>query len=426
MEYLKTASSILTILFFVCYAYQFVYMAVSLVSKPRPHRADKPHRFAVLICARNEERVIGTLIRSLTEQTYPSELVDIFVMADNCTDRTAEVAATAGARVWRRRDSVRVGKGYALDALLCGMAQDGYTDYDAYLVFDADNIPAADYLEQINRVFSDGYDIVTGYRNSKNFGDNWISAGYGLCFLRDARLLNYPRTRLGLSGVVTGTGFLFSRRILEKQGGGWPYHSLSEDTEFSVDHILSGERIGMAYDAVFYDEQPTSFRQSWYQRIRWTRGSLEVLAKYGKRLLVGALRGRFVCFDMLMSVFPAIFFTVVGLLLNGVIATADAAMGGGAEALVSVAVTFGMLMLTMLFMGAVVMLSEWRRIWIPGRKKLLYVLTFPLYMLTFIPIAIVALFSRRVTWKPIEHGAEGTSIPNHTSYLSQSRGETHV
>ena len=426
MEFLKTASSVLAILFFICYAYQFVYMAVSLVFKPRPHRTAVPHRFAVLVCARNEAPVIGALIQSIRAQTYPPELIDVFVMADNCTDNTAAVAEAAGATVYQRIDTVRVGKGYALDELLRRMAKDGHTDFDGYLVFDADNLLAPDYVEQINRTFSDGYDIVTGYRNSKNFGDNWISSGYGLCFLRDARLLNRPRARLGVSAIVTGTGFLFSRRILEKQGGGWRYHSLSEDTEFSVDHILSGERIGMAYDAVFYDEQPTTFRQSWCQRIRWTRGSLEVLKKYGKRLFLGALRGSFTCFDTLLSVFPAIFFTVVGLILNGIIAVADAVTGGGTASLVSVASTFGMLMLTMLFMGAVVMLSERRRICIGKRKKLLYVLTFPLYMLTFIPIAIVALFSRRVTWKPIVHSASVTSVPANLSHLSQSRGETHV
>lgn len=414
MKIVELVNTITAILFFAGYAYQFVYLAVAVLCRPRHSGEAPPHRFAILICARNEEGVVGQLIGSIKAQRYPGELLDVFLIADNCTDRTAEAAREAGATVWERHDTAHIGKGYALDALLHRMAEAGYTDYDGYLVFDADNILAPDFMANINRTFSRGFDIVTGYRNSKNFGDNWISAGYGLCFLRDARLLNYPRARLGLSAVVTGTGFLFSRRILDRQGGGWPYHLLSEDTQFSIDHILAGERIGMAYDAVFYDEQPTSLRQSWHQRIRWTRGSLQVLRQYGGRLLRGALRGSFTCFDMLMSVFPVIFLTVITTLVGGVAAVAEGLLGGGTRALCSVGSTLGMLALTMLFMGLAVMLCEWRRIHMSPWRKLTAILTFPFYMLTFIPIAIAALLSRRVTWRHIAHGAAPSSVPRET------------
>lgn len=110
MEAIKLLNYIITILFFVCYAYQFFYIGVPLLRKPRPHRPSVPHRFAVLISARNEEAVIGNLIASIQAQTYDASLVDIFVVADNCTDKTADVAAAAGAKVWKRFDLERVGK----------------------------------------------------------------------------------------------------------------------------------------------------------------------------------------------------------------------------------------------------------------------------------------------------------------------------
>ena len=104
-----------------------------------------------------------------------------------------------------------MGKGYALNWLLERIP---VKKYDGFLVFDADNLLRPDYLTEMNKTFSAGYSIVTSYRNTKNYGDNWISAGYGLWFLREARYLNGARMALGSSCAVSGTGFLFSRRVL--------------------------------------------------------------------------------------------------------------------------------------------------------------------------------------------------------------------
>lgn len=210
-----------------------------------------------MIAARNEAAVIGNLIDSLKRQTYPAERIAIYVVADNCTDRTADVAHEHGAKVVRRFDRNRIGKGFALHYLLRRIKK----QYDAYLVFDADNVVDPNYIREINKAFSDGYDIVTSYRNSKNYGDNWISAGYGLWFLREAQYLNRPRALLGASCGVSGTGFLFSRRILE-QCGGRNFFLLTEDIEFTAHNIIGGEKIGYCPTAVFYDEQPTGFRPS--------------------------------------------------------------------------------------------------------------------------------------------------------------------
>lgn len=116
MNCLETMNTILMIAFLVCYAYQFFYILVPHIKKDKPHKQAKLHRYAVLICARNEEAVIPDLIDSLHGQTYPQDKLKIFVMADNCTDRTADAARAAGATVYERFDREKVGKGYALDA----------------------------------------------------------------------------------------------------------------------------------------------------------------------------------------------------------------------------------------------------------------------------------------------------------------------
>ena len=101
--------------FTICYTYQLYYVFVVLTRKPKQLVAKKNHKFAVVISARNESAVIGQLIHSIKVQNYPSELIDVFVIADNCTDNTADVAREAGATVFPRFNSEQVGKGYALD-----------------------------------------------------------------------------------------------------------------------------------------------------------------------------------------------------------------------------------------------------------------------------------------------------------------------
>ena len=111
---LRTINQIIACLFFICYAYQFVYIPVALFKKRKPLPSAVPHRYAVLIAARNEQTVIGDLLDSLNRQSYDVSLVKIFVIADNCSDATSYVARQKGAVVYERFDRQYVGKGYAL------------------------------------------------------------------------------------------------------------------------------------------------------------------------------------------------------------------------------------------------------------------------------------------------------------------------
>ena len=99
------------LVFSVCYVYQIFYVFVTLTKKPPQLTAKKNHRYAVIVAARNENAVIGDLIHSIRVQNYPQELIDIFVVADNCTDNTAAVAqelALSCSPVSTRSISVRV------------------------------------------------------------------------------------------------------------------------------------------------------------------------------------------------------------------------------------------------------------------------------------------------------------------------------
>ena len=406
LEVLGNVNRVIGILFLACYFYQLLYVPVALWRRHRVVGGAPLRRYAVLISARNEEAVIGQLVESLRGQDYPAEYLDVYVVADNCTDDTARVAGGAGAIVYRRSDTRRVGKGYALNFLLSRIREErGDQYYDGYFVFDADNLLAPDYISRMNEVFSPECPIVTSYRNSKNYGDNWISAGYGLWFLRDAAFLNEPRTRLGLSAVVSGTGYVFSREIMLRCGG-WPFHSLSEDTEFTVHCILEGEKIGYCGEAELYDEQPTQLGQSIRQRMRWVRGNMMVLLRQGGRLAghVGQKNG-LSCLDLLLSMVPAIVLTIFGV-AGGVLATVLELLAGGQvlPMLGAMAMSFLVPYLLLFVAGAITTVTQWKKIRTSTWKKILYTLTFPIFMATYVPITVCALFGK-VEWKPIKHRA---------------------
>jgi len=362
------------------------------------------HKYGIVVAARNEENVIGALIDSINKQNYPSELIQIYIVADNCSDQTASVAAKKGAIVYERNDRSRIGKGYALNFLFERALKE--SDCDAFIIFDADNVVSPDYVKEINKTFCRGYKAVLGYRNSKNYATNWISAGYSLWFLRDSEYLNHPRMNLGTSCLVAGTGFLISRQILEENGG-WNYFSLTEDVEFSADMIIKGEKIGYCGKAMFFDEQPISFKQSWVQRVRWARGFYQNVWKSGSKLLKGAvLKRNFACFDLLMSIFPALLITliylvitIIKLLVNFAIAPSVNVLILGVLHLLPFMI-FGYLV--MYVAGLIPTITEWNQIEATSSQKILYTFTFPIFMFTFIPIAGEALF-KRVEWQPVEH-----------------------
>ncbi|MBR6405749.1 MAG: glycosyltransferase family 2 protein [Lachnospiraceae bacterium] len=397
----------LMLIFAACCCYQFLYIPISWWKKPKMHKETQLHHYAVLVAARNEAPVIEELIRSIRQQDYPSELVDIYVMADNCTDDTAAIAEQAGATVYRRFNHNQIGKGYVLHDLYEKMKEEGrFSEYDGFFVFDADNVLRKNYISEMNRSFSDGYPVVTGYRNSKNFGDSWVSSGIALWFLRESRYLNYSRHLIGSSAAIGGTGFLAARELIERYDG-WNFFTLTEDLEFTSRVVTDGYRIAFCREAELYDEQPIDLRTSWRQRMRWTRGYLQTMRKYGKALFLGVFRKdspqRFACYDLLMNTIPPIVLGVVGLFLN--VGKFFFVMGQGAapdELVLPILQAIGSGYLMMFLMGALTVISEWKHIHAATGKKLLYMLTFPLFMFTFMPISIQALFCK-VQWKPIRH-----------------------
>ncbi|MDR3128258.1 MAG: glycosyltransferase family 2 protein [Bifidobacteriaceae bacterium] len=384
--------------------YQIAYVIISLTHKPIVFPKAAPKKYGILISARNEEAVIGNLLQCLKNQDYPNEKYDIFVVADNCTDSTGDIARSFGAIVYERTNKKQVGKGWALAYLFDKMFADNLqNNYDAFIIFDADNTMELDYLDQMNKCFSSGYDVVTSYRNSKNFSGNWISSGTALWFIRESRMINNTRMILGNNCHAGGTGFLFSKRIMLRNKG-WKHHLITEDLEFSIDCILHKDRIGYCGQAILYDEQPVSFSQSWRQRLRWSKGFLQVFRHYSKEMVRHAIDEKdFSSIDMTLLLCPWMVIFLVREILAVVYILFD---NISLESQISTTITLaGGFLLSTIPMSLVVIITvfaERRNIRATNLELLVYSLTFPIYVMSYIPISFQAIFSKP-QWKPIIH-----------------------
>ena len=232
-------------------------------------------KFAVLIAARNEELVIAPLINSLLMQNYPEQLYDIWVIPNNCTDNTALAAERAGAKVLECTVPVR-NKGEVLRFAYNHLRP---RRYDAWLVFDADNVADPNFLAEMNNACLAGAMAAQSCRDSKNPYDTALSGCASIYGWMMDRFHNGGKAGLGLSAMIGGTGFMVTQKLLDRLGG-WYTETISEDLEITVQTILAEERIAYVPKAVTYDEQPLTWEQSIKQRRRWVSGTLQVAETY--------------------------------------------------------------------------------------------------------------------------------------------------
>lgn len=271
-------------------AYKVLYWIVGLFFTRKFKPAKKMHKYAILIAARNEKAVIGNLLDSISKQDYPMDLVTTFVVADNCTDNTAEIARSKGAICYERFDEEHKTKGFALQYLLDRIGEDyGRMSFEGYFIFDADNLLNSDYISRMNDAFDSGEKIITSYRNTKNFDENWIASTYAIHWLRSIRCNHRARSVFRLATNIQGTGFLFTNEIVRD---GWKYTSLTEDRALTADAVAQGYRISYNDAAMFYDEQPVNLKIALRQRLRWSKGHLQAFAESGPYLFINIFLGK--------------------------------------------------------------------------------------------------------------------------------------
>ncbi len=397
-----TAAFVLDVIccvFGAVFAWSTLIVLIGLIKPRRRHpAAERKLKFAILICARNEESVIRLPVKSIAMSKYPAARREVIVLADNCTDATAERARSAGATVWEKT-SPSSGKG---DVLAWGvervMRRGGF---DAIAVFDADNIVADNWLDVINDALLDGETVVTGRRHSSNAKANVISGWYTVYWDMMNELSNNVRTNVALSGKLTGTGFAFLVSALGPEG--WRTRTMVEDVEFSVQTNLRGQRVAYVPEADYADEQPVTTVYMWRQLRRWATGGWQVARFYLLPWLKTLLRrpslrlfDSYFAILMGMSIAFALLFDILAV----VVKAATTGVGPAEWRFFFGVIGF---VFTMGWITAIVsvLLSQRKR-----RPSIAAILTFPVFTLVLSASVLYTLVLPTRRWKPIPHKGE--------------------
>ena len=398
MEYLYLLQQALIWIITIYWAYQIVVSFCSLIKlKDKKLLIEKDHKFMAVIPAHNEEAVIKNLVESLTAQNYPKELYDIYVIADNCTDATAEIAKEAGAIVLKRFDEQNKTKGHALNWFIKQKIEEN-ADYDALCVFDADNIVDKNFLKNMNKKLCQGEEVVQGYRDIKNPTDSWIAGGYAIFYWMMHRFYHLARYNLGLSPLLNGTGFMVKFDLLKPNG--WQTITLTEDIEFSLINIAQGRKLGWAVDAIVYDEQPVTFKASWSQRSRWTVGHLQCMKEYTLKLINGVKEYKTLMnFDGALYLFGIPMMLLTFLLLGVNILLYMGAEMGVAELMWNVGKFLFTTFLMPVVTGVAIMALEKK----PIKPMIKSIVMYPVFMGSWILINIKCLIKPNTKWEKIEH-----------------------
>ncbi len=395
-----------------------VFAIVGLFTKKKFPHTDTKLKYGIIIPARNEESVVGNLIDSVRKNNYPQDKLDIFVIAHNCSDNTANVAREHGAIVYEYNNPAENTMGYAFKYLFERIKEDyGILSYDGYFLFNADNILDVNYFDKMNDAFvaRDRKSVITSFRNSKNFGENLISACYGLYFMYGCHFESRGRSVLGCSTRVQGTGYVINSEIVKD---GWQYVTLTEDWEFTADRVLKGEKIYYCDEAVFYDEQPTSFRVMFRQRTRWAKGHLLVFLTRFRDMMKGlftpkskgGVKNKGSAYDISVNILPVFVILAVATLLQivclmlapffGDYSFSDVMLGYLKQQIPGWIISYA----TVLLATIVLFIAEHKRIKnVNPFLKILAAIVWPIFLALSGPCELVALFWRNLGWKPIPH-----------------------
>jgi cellulose synthase/poly-beta-1,6-N-acetylglucosamine synthase-like glycosyltransferase len=278
-------------------------------------------RFLVAIPAHDEDTVIAATVRRLIDQSYPTEKFSVHVVADHCTDQTAQAARQAGATAHERNDGPRTGKGAALSWLLERALTDG--NFDAVVIIDADTQADPHFLSLMDARVAQGHQVIQGNHIIRNPADGWFPALTWAMYLVDNRFQNLGRSNLGWSAKHMGDCICLRADILQRMGFG---QGLTEDYHLRQLLLLEGIRIFFEPAARGYGEAARNLVQARSQRARWLQGprdanrqTVRTLLREGikrrdPKLLDGAFQGLFPSYSTLTMI--CFLIMVVGLAID--------------------------------------------------------------------------------------------------------------
>ena len=409
------------ILFCVSWYYIVFFFCSLRKEKPFP-KGEKNYKFAVLVPARNEDKVIENILKSLYEQDYPKEFYDVFVIVESKDDPTVKITQKYEYQVVIRTNlNHRRTKGFALDDAYQYIRSNNL-DFDCFMIFDADNVVNPNYLSLMNDVRNQGYMVGVGYRNFTNASYNWISGSSGTLFSFMNQFTSNGRSRFFKKATLTGTGYYIDRKIVDDLGE-WIWDGMTEDVELTT--YCYYHNISMKYYniAQYYDEQCTSYKVMHKQHVRWVWGYFNDKKKFKKPGLdYGALPKRRRILSLIeynCSIYPFVVYCVLGVIafvMSIVIFICsfplavyyDVAWDAVPAFFGFLFVYFAFIYLTFAFVAGLTFVIDNKRLKFSVWLRIKIVFTYMFFFADFLFAFLDGLFhkKKRYSWDKIEHKGE--------------------
>lgn len=390
----------LQIILAVIGVYQFGLALFGMYKKKNKKQYEPNKSFAVLVAAHNEEEVVGALMENLKHLNYPKELYDVFVICDNCTDRTVEIVRSHGMKACVRTNPNLRGKGYAIEWMLKELWKMP-RQYDAVVMFDADNLAHPDFLREMNNDLCEGARVIQGYIDTKNPEDSWVTAAYGISYWYCNRLWQLSRHNLKMANFLGGTGMCFETELLKEIG--WGATSLVEDLEFTMRCVEKGINPVFNYDAKLFDEKPLTFKASARQRLRWMQGHFTVARRYFFKLLWQSIKERsFIKLDMALYGVN-VYIVLITFLLSAFIWVDQSILEGPhfntLYSYFPLWISFIAIAANVFIFLAAMALEK-----VTYKKVYAYLILFPIYLISWWPITFYAFFTQNnKQWSHTKH-----------------------
>ena len=265
----------------VCLYHAFLAL-VALAGRKPPEKpsSEALHSFAIVIPAHNEEGTIDCALRSCGALDYPKEKFTVYVVADNCSDQTAEMAMAYGAVCLVRRDEQNRGKGQALEWALPRILPHGH---DAVVILDADCQLGTHALKVFDHRLLAGERVLQASDVVANPDENAMSYTLAVANVLENDLFYTPKSTLGLAVFLRGTGMVFRRDVLANCP--WRALSIAEDAEYTCQLLKQGILVSFVPEVRVASRFPVQQRQLVVQRTRWVGGGVSVARTRGLELL---------------------------------------------------------------------------------------------------------------------------------------------
>lgn len=381
----------------------FILLIYSYLVMPRcylkPKKYNNKKRYCILIPARYESKVINNLLLSITKQTTKINPKDIYIIVESIKDKTVDIAKQYNMNIILRENLSLKRKGYALNDAVTYILKK-QIHYDAYFIFDADNILDKDFIKNMEKSINEGYDIGIGYRNTKN-SNTLVSASSALTFSMINTMLNERKNKYHNNLTISGTGYYIKGNIIEEWNS-FPFNSLTEDYELTLYAILNNLTTTYNKKAIFYDEQPDNFNISLKQRTRWVKGYFEARKKYINKISKSETKNdpNFASkVNAFLGVTPYIYI-IIGLLIILV----NILITKGITTFLCYLTIFLLLIYTVLVLFTIIMLKkEKNSLNISKSMKIKVIFYNPIFMFSYIICLLRTIFIKDIKWDRIDH-----------------------